>query len=979
MAVIVGVKAFASYPLTTAISLPVSDNIDGDLIVIAYQVRSTSATVTCSGFTHAYSATASSWKSGFLYKVNSGGTTASAVTVSSTVNAYFGATSYVIRGAAASPIGNTGNSNSGSSKRLSSATFTTAANHSLILHGFASDQNAMFQPEVGAFNLLSRVRTESGSVGSGCEYLATAGSIPAFYWNSATAAQCVDAAIEIKSDGTNIPISVVPNRTVLAYHGGYDPTAPTTSAPNSVSGLTAIKSVTLASSAASIVNSAPSTWLFSGMATDTTSAATQFEGVFESHTIDLTNKVLSFPWAISRSPIDGRIGTYGMICVLADSSNNWVAYTLRDFSTDWTPSWSYAKFIKYGSTPELESSLSLGGTEIDVSDIVKIGFFWHRLTSGGAGQTYLYIGQLSVENSAAVVTGGGPDAPLKADGIARHLLCNEQWPGLVQLQGRGQYKSKTSLQLGDGTIPTYFKSTGQSFEYSAIDADWALADGDIGITLKASASCTFDLSASIFSGASLQNFTIDAASSASAGYVFTGASFIGLDWASNAAVDFSGASYTLCNLTELGGGDVSNASITSPAGTTAATVSTSGGTLDGVSINTTKADGSAANYHITYGTAVTSATLTDVSFVGSPAVDKVHVLKTTGTVTINVNGTTSLLAADVTSDGATVDIVSSPVYQTVTISNATAGSRIQIYDTTHSTELYNGTPTFPYTWTDPSPATSSRAIRLRVAYVSGATAKEFIEANIGTCGTSSGDAAVSYLVGQVNDTTYNSNGINGPSIYAGSGITFTDATPDRVNCNIGGGSVTWPTIYACFVYWNFTATGIANDFTYVDAPDTANYLLSGMKVRNTSATGLMVIGGYGRDASTGLSKDIIDTAGSTGNIFLAPDHVVAYQTTGTYAITGDISTVLAAIPAAATNAAAVRTELTTELARIDVATSTRLATAGYTAPDNAGVAAIKAQTDELSIVDGYVAADAKKMNGATITGNGTSGNKWRGA
>lgn len=41
---------------------------------------------------------------------------------------------------------------------------------------------------------------------------------------------------------------------------------------------------------------------------------------------------------------------------------------------------------------------------------------------------------------------------------------------------------------------------------------------------------------------------------------------------------------------------------------------------------------------------------------------------------------------------------------------------------------------------------------------------------------------------------------------------------------------------------------------------------------------------------------------------------------------------IAALPSAATTAAAVRTNLTTELGRIDVATSTRLATAGYTSP-----------------------------------------------
>jgi hypothetical protein len=245
-------------------------------------------------------------------------------------------------------------------------------------------------------------------------------------------------------------------------------------------------------------------------------------------------------------------------------------------------------------------------------------------------------------------------------------------------------------------------------------------------------------------------------------------------------------------------------------------------------------------------------------------------------ITVELAGGVSYTTANNT--GAAITVQTPQIYQSVTISGATSGSRIQIYDTTSSTELYNGTPTFPYTWTDGSPAAADRAIRLRVSYVSGATAKEFIEGSIGTCGQTDETAAISYLVNQTNDTTYNSNAIDGPAIYATSGITFTDASPDRVNCNIAGGSVSYPTIYACFVYWNFTQTGIANDFTYISAPDTANYLLSGMKIRNTSATDLVVTGGYGRDATSGLSADIIDTAGSTGNIFLTPDHVVPYAT-----------------------------------------------------------------------------------------------------
>ena len=49
-------------------------------------------------------------------------------------------------------------------------------------------------------------------------------------------------------------------------------------------------------------------------------------------------------------------------------------------------------------------------------------------------------------------------------------------------------------------------------------------------------------------------------------------------------------------------------------------------------------------------------------------------------------------------------------------------------------------------------------------------------------------------------------------------------------------------------------------------------------------------------------------------------------------------------PTAAQNAAAVRSELATELARIDTSVASRLAASGYTAPDNASIATIKQNT-----------------------------------
>ncbi len=98
-------------------------------------------------------------------------------------------------------------------------------------------------------------------------------------------------------------------------------------------------------------------------------------------------------------------------------------------------------------------------------------------------------------------------------------------------------------------------------------------------------------------------------------------------------------------------------------------------------------------------------------------------------------------------------------------------------------------------------------------------------------------------------------------------------------------------------------------------------------------------------------------------------------TTGGSALTPTESAYLLAIPSASTTAGAVRTELSTELARVDVATSTRLATAGYTAPDNAGIAAIPDAETNAAAVFAQAAvtpmpSDVQKVNSTTITGTG---------
>lgn len=63
-------------------------------------------------------------------------------------------------------------------------------------------------------------------------------------------------------------------------------------------------------------------------------------------------------------------------------------------------------------------------------------------------------------------------------------------------------------------------------------------------------------------------------------------------------------------------------------------------------------------------------------------------------------------------------------------------------------------------------------------------------------------------------------------------------------------------------------------------------------------------------------------------------------------------------------------------ANLDVAVSTRLATAGYTAPDNPSITAIKTKTDSLSFtVAGQVDANIQYVNDVQVVGNG-AGAPW---
>ncbi len=282
-------------------------------------------------------------------------------------------------------------------------------------------------------------------------------------------------------------------------------------------------------------------------------------------------------------------------------------------------------------------------------------------------------------------------------------------------------------------------------------------------------------------------------------------------------------------------------------------------------------------------------------------------------------------------------------YATIALSGMIAGSRVQIYDTTNAAEIYNAVvagTTLNYS----APFAGNYAARIRIMHMDGTDAYKFLEFTDNV--TING---LTRTVSQEVDTVYAANGIDGSTITT---VTIDDA---NLLVEVDTGTISWAAIYAYETYWLYTEDGIRDENRFIEAVDPANYKIFDFKIKNVSSptAPLIITGGYGVDGVTGAALDIIDNTG--GTIFCAPEHVVAYATSGGGgggASAADIwsyssRTLTTTIPSAAQNATAVRSELATELSRIDVATSTRLADSAYTAPDNAGIAAINAKTTNL--------------------------------
>jgi hypothetical protein len=131
-----------------------------------------------------------------------------------------------------------------------------------------------------------------------------------------------------------------------------------------------------------------------------------------------------------------------------------------------------------------------------------------------------------------------------------------------------------------------------------------------------------------------------------------------------------------------------------------------------------------------------------------------------------------------------------------------------------------------------------------------------------------------------------------------------------------------------------------------DGQAVLNAIVGAIGNQNLSEVSLVAAVRADLERNGGKLDSIPTTAAPT-----AAANATAVWATASKTITGgtvDTLTNSPSVPSAASIAAATRSELAVELARVDSSISTRLAGSAYTAPANSDVAAIKAKTDALN-------------------------------
>ncbi len=194
--------------------------------------------------------------------------------------------------------------------------------------------------------------------------------------------------------------------------------------------------------------------------------------------------------------------------------------------------------------------------------------------------------------------------------------------------------------------------------------------------------------------------------------------------------------------------------------------------------------------------------------------------------------------------------VTSSLSVSVVVNNIIAGSRIQIYDTSNSVELWNEIVTGT-SFTGPYAYTTNVNIRIRIMYVNGASVAYKWYKATGTI------TAVGFMMnaGQEANTVYTDNYVDGSLVTECSigvdGISVYVDDPDNITSA--------QRIYNWYQYYLFTATGIATGDNLIVAIDSTHFIFdNSVKIKNLDTVNPLNITGANITPVTGVATNVFD-------------------------------------------------------------------------------------------------------------------------
>lgn len=229
----------------------------------------------------------------------------------------------------------------------------------------------------------------------------------------------------------------------------------------------------------------------------------------------------------------------------------------------------------------------------------------------------------------------------------------------------------------------------------------------------------------------------------------------------------------------------------------------------------------------------------------------------TGGGSINVGGLNFTKSGTATYDGYIIHTSNREVH--VLISNLIAGSRVQVYNTTDNSEIYNdivaGTSLdYIYTYM------ADKNIRVRAKYT-GVSSADLEYTATGTIG----NTGFTLVANQQADTIYSTNNVDGSTVtecsYTGSTVRIYVTDPD--------GTTNFQRIYNWYQYILNTGSGIANqDSSYFYGISPVEYRFDpSMKIINQNVGSPLTIQGANIAPSSGTASIIDNTNGACTIIY----------------------------------------------------------------------------------------------------------------